>query len=261
MTILAHPLADLFPMMEGTALDELTADIKANGLRELIVLFEGKILDGRNRYAACLAAGIDLDECLTEYTGNDPRGFVISMNLHRRHLDQKQKRDLIEKVLRETPDHSDKRIADAVGVTDKTVTTVREKLESTSEIPKLERTIGKDGKSRPTKKKKRELPEPVITETSAVAPTDEDTTPDARGAEIKRLLAEGDAAQAEGEAEFVEAFKLLIGTLLRLRSSCPDTEIYSGAVPDNDLYEASTFLDDILYPERAAKKQRPMKAA
>jgi hypothetical protein len=72
---------------------------------------------------------------------------------------------LIEKLLRDAPDHSDNRIADAVGVSDKTVTAVREKLESTSEIPKLNRTIGKDGKSRPTKqKKKRKLPKapPVV---------------------------------------------------------------------------------------------------
>jgi hypothetical protein len=164
MTLLApHPLADLFPLITGDAFHDLVADIKANGLRQPIVLYEGKILDGRNRYAAYLAGADSFEQShFVNYTGDDPRGFVISMNVHRRHLDQQQKRDLIEKLLRETPEHSDNRIADAVGVSDKTVTAVREKLESTSEIPKLDRTIGKDGKSRPAKqkKKKRELPEP-----------------------------------------------------------------------------------------------------
>jgi hypothetical protein len=73
-------------------LKTLADDIKAKGLTELIMLFEGKILDGRNRYRACELAKVELSaDHFTQYEGNDPLGFVISKNLHRRHLSTSQR--------------------------------------------------------------------------------------------------------------------------------------------------------------------------
>ena len=85
----AHPLADLFPLIEGEDFSAFVADIKACGQREPIVTMDGMILDGRNRYRACLAAGIE--PRFTPYTGDDPLGFVLSLNLRRRHLNETQR--------------------------------------------------------------------------------------------------------------------------------------------------------------------------
>ena len=83
MTQLAfHPLANIFPLLEGEEFDALVADIQASGLCEPVWLYEGQILDGRNRYRACQQAGID---CPTRvYEGDAPVGFVVSMNVRRR---------------------------------------------------------------------------------------------------------------------------------------------------------------------------------
>jgi N6-adenosine-specific RNA methylase IME4/ParB-like chromosome segregation protein Spo0J len=88
-TLEFHPLADIFPMVEGTEFDELVADIREHGLHEPIVVFEGLVLDGRNRLRACEAAGIE--PTFTVYTGDDPVSYVISLNLRRRHLDESQR--------------------------------------------------------------------------------------------------------------------------------------------------------------------------
>lgn len=54
-----HPIANCWTLIEGDDLEDMVRDISANGLRIPIVLFENKILDGRNRYRACLLAGIE----------------------------------------------------------------------------------------------------------------------------------------------------------------------------------------------------------
>ena len=84
-----HEYADIFPMLPLEELDTLAADIAANGLLEPITLYEGKVLDGRNRYVACL--NVAVDPRLTQYTGDDPLGFVLSKNLHRRQLTSSQR--------------------------------------------------------------------------------------------------------------------------------------------------------------------------
>lgn len=86
---LFHPLAGIFPLIDQGHLRELAHDIAVHGLVDLIVLYEGKILDGRGRYLACQIASVE--PRFKDYVGDDPLGFVVSRNLHRRHLTESQR--------------------------------------------------------------------------------------------------------------------------------------------------------------------------
>jgi N6-adenosine-specific RNA methylase IME4/ParB-like chromosome segregation protein Spo0J len=86
-----HPVAGIFPMMAAAELEQLAEDIRANGQREPIWIHQGQIVDGRNRFLACRKAGVDPK--YREYTGDDGGlvPFVLSLNLHRRHLNESQR--------------------------------------------------------------------------------------------------------------------------------------------------------------------------
>lgn len=79
-----HPLCTLFPRMVGDEFAALCADIRLNGLRLPIVMHDGMILDGGNRYRACLEVGVK--PTFTKYAGDSVVAFVLSSNLHRRHM-------------------------------------------------------------------------------------------------------------------------------------------------------------------------------
>jgi hypothetical protein len=178
-----HPAAEFFPLMKDTdpaALQELAESIKANGLLELIVIWRDEfddtyLLDGRNRLDAMALVGIlGIDDHFlpcdvrtnrpaysqqkvfdTKYAEDgkvdDPFAIAIGLNIHRRHLNAEQKRELIAKVLAARPELSNRQIAEQVKDDHKKVGDVRSKLEATGAIPQLKKTTGKDGKARPAK--------------------------------------------------------------------------------------------------------------
>lgn len=96
-----HPYADLLPLIEGAEFEELVADVKANDIRERIDVWDGAILDGRNRYRAALAAGLIDDDDGPDRTkyfrrfvpsvDGDPLKYVVSKNIKRRHLNESQR--------------------------------------------------------------------------------------------------------------------------------------------------------------------------
>jgi ParB-like nuclease domain len=164
-TLPFHPLAGIFPLMEGAEFDALVADIKANGLLEPIVTYEGMILDGRTRYRACLAAGWTplriSHQILTggkEGEGDllidNPAAYVISTNIHRRHLTPAQKRELIAKLIKTQPKKSNRQHAKAAGVSHTHVAKVRAEMEKSGDVATVATSIDTKGRKQPAKKPK-----------------------------------------------------------------------------------------------------------
>ena len=85
-----HEVANIFPMMGEEEYEKLKSDIAIHGQREPIWTHDGKIVDGRNRYKACVDVGAE-----PIFKQWDGRGslleFVMSLNMHRRHLTASQK--------------------------------------------------------------------------------------------------------------------------------------------------------------------------
>lgn len=101
-----HPLANIFPWLEGAANDALREDIRQNGVREPIVFLDGAILDGRNRYQCARHLGVPYPR--REFgsdplDGTDPLAFVISLNLTRRHLTEPQRASVAAKIANMKP--------------------------------------------------------------------------------------------------------------------------------------------------------------
>ncbi|MDQ3255394.1 MAG: hypothetical protein M3R15_16090 [Acidobacteriota bacterium] len=92
-----HELSQILPMMSDGDLQTLADDIKENGQRAPITLLDGKILDGRNRYRACVM--VDVKPRYKDFNGDgDPLAFIISANINRRHLTESQRALVAAKI-------------------------------------------------------------------------------------------------------------------------------------------------------------------
>jgi N6-adenosine-specific RNA methylase IME4 len=117
MTIPFHPLATIFPPIEGKDFEQFVENIRRHGVKDKIVLLDGQVLEGRNRYRALswlastgellgegwgFRSGLHLEpeqlepDNLWFTTFNpafdgDPLTFVIAKNLIRRHLTESQR--------------------------------------------------------------------------------------------------------------------------------------------------------------------------
>jgi hypothetical protein len=100
-----HPLAMKIPPMTQAERETLRASIARDGVKIPIVLFQKKILDGRNR--GFLAAQLGKPVKFEEFKGSEEEAarFVITVNIARRHLNVLQQalyvRELFEPAARQ----------------------------------------------------------------------------------------------------------------------------------------------------------------
>ena len=149
----------LLPELAANEYSVLKADIAEHGILVPVEVDEhGTLLDGHHRVRAwteLTAEGVEVADyprmIRAGLTEHQKRAHVRRINLVRRHLTQDQRRELIKDQVRDTPEQSNNRIADALGVSDMTVAAVRDELESGSQIGNVDQRVGKDGKSYPAR--------------------------------------------------------------------------------------------------------------
>lgn len=82
-------LGEILPDMSDEEYLELKASILECGLLHPIILYRKAILDGRKRYLACRAVGVE--PRFEWYKGKNPVGLFLALNLHRRHLSKSER--------------------------------------------------------------------------------------------------------------------------------------------------------------------------
>lgn len=142
-----HPVADVFPLIAGAEFEALVADVAAHGLRVPIILHpDGRILDGRNRYRACAAAGVEprFETWSGEGLACD---FVWSLNGPRRHLTREQQQIAAGKWAIAREDEARNRQGDRTDLTSVSIDTEvdygRSRQKAAEQFGQSEATVGR----------------------------------------------------------------------------------------------------------------------
>jgi hypothetical protein len=171
-----HPAAEAFPRMTESDFRMLVEDIKEHGLNVPVALLQNSrdgstlLLDGISRLDALESIGVQLvrkGRLIESYdhdrkrfqiaailfdTECDPSAVVLSLNAHRRHLTLEQKREIIGKLLKASPEKSDRQLARITGVSHPHVGMVRRSLEQKGDVETVSTSIDTKGRKQPRKR-------------------------------------------------------------------------------------------------------------
>ena len=150
-----------------------------------IILYDGELIDGRSRLDAIELVGMEFEfvrakqgprkgkivgirsgdfdtglersvRLLFDVSAEvDPYTFVLSANIHRRHLTAEQKRELIAKVIGADPRRSDRQIAKQTKTSPTTVGKIRKESEAAGDVSKLDTRTDTKGRKQPSAKPKK----------------------------------------------------------------------------------------------------------
>jgi hypothetical protein len=164
-----HPAAELFAPLDAKDLDALAGDIKQHSLRTPVSIIKSEsgfiLVDGRNRLDALALLGRKIeinDSRIFQHLSADidVYAYVISANIHRRHLTGEDKQRLTAELLKANPEKSNRQIAATVKVDHKTVGTVRSEMEGRGEIPHVDKRTDTKGRKQPAKAPHKKKPSP-----------------------------------------------------------------------------------------------------
>ena len=253
-----HPAAELFPPLGKQDLRALADDIKQHGLRQAVSVIKDVdgnpvLLDGINRLDALELLGEEIaldNRAIFEQlpADIDADAFVVSQNIHRRHLSAEQKRELIGKRLVADPSKSNLQIAREIRADDKTVASVRRELEARSEIPNVETRTDTRGRKQPAKVVASTKKKPRLSRWRTLQNKVRDLEAENRRLEDEAtpLIPAWDKASPEQRIEFLKARRDEI-----IRAQHRVGKAYSKGLTDQN-YAADASRDEI----RAAASER-----
>jgi len=200
-----HPLANLFPLLEGAEFKALLEDIKKNGQREKIKLHEGKILDSRNRHRAC-KEGFRKPEYEELPLSTNPLDYVISANLHRRHLSTTQRALIGAKLITLQPGQHTKGQAPSIEGASKLLNVGHASIERARKVlasgdDSLIKKVEQDEITAAAAVKQLEAKTPPAPETTTPSSTKNSDDYDKAQGVLMEKLAKMEAEQAEASAQ------------------------------------------------------------
>ncbi len=162
------------PPLKPEELEALKQNIIDTGITVPIVVDEnGDIIDGYHRYQIAQELGIECPHVTVEdLTEGQKIGMAISLNVHRRMLTQKQKRELLAKSIKADPQVSDREHGRRTGTDHKTAAAARTEMEGRGEIPTPKKRTDSKGRKQPAEK-----PKPTPTSAESEQPSTPATEP------------------------------------------------------------------------------------